>query len=305
LTLVVGVTSGAVAGALITSSDIKDDTIRSRDIMDNAIQSRDIKSDTIRNSDIRAGAVNWDKSLDDETKELIEGLAQSGAAGPPGAPGPAGAPGAAGSAGADGADGDGTLAAWSRYDTESGDSAPLTIANPLDDPTDPDDDADFPPLDVDLVGLEPAGGEVHLEPGSYLVTLRSLSSTLGVWVPQLSSATDLDGPTPSMGVCLSLFLPCQTTFPVVVGAGGADLELYLGDIGSICSCTTAPPLASLSAVALATGSGVTAPTTAPELDDVVNGLVTQIVGLIEGIGMDPLDAPFRSSMRQLQRHYVR
>ena len=81
LTLVVGVTSGAVAGALITSSDIKDDTIKSRDIMDNAIQSRDIKSDTIRNSDIRAGAVNWDKSLDDETKAQLEALVSKGATG--------------------------------------------------------------------------------------------------------------------------------------------------------------------------------------------------------------------------------
>src|SRR6478735_9151121 len=89
LTLVVVATSGAVAGALITSQDIQDNTVKSRDI----------KNDTIRNKDIRAGAVTWEKSLDQATKDLIEGLAQSGAAGPPGEPGATGATGATGPAG--------------------------------------------------------------------------------------------------------------------------------------------------------------------------------------------------------------
>src|SRR6478609_10756686 len=95
LTLVVVATSGAVAGSLITSQDIKDNTIKSRDI----------KNGTIRTKDIQAGAVTWETSLSQATKDLIEGLAQSGAAGPPGATGPAGPAGPAGAPGAPGAPG--------------------------------------------------------------------------------------------------------------------------------------------------------------------------------------------------------
>lgn len=289
MALVIGATSGAVANGLILSKDIKDNTIRSRDI----------RTSTISNSDIAPGAVNWDKSLDQATKDKITELVGEGGSG--GTPGPPGLPGANG---APGADGDGTLAAWSLFDTDSGDSAPLTIPNPMDDPSTPDDDADFPPIDVDLTGYEPASGPLHLDPGSYLVTLRSLSPTLGVWVPQLSTEAPLGGPTASMGVCLSLFLPCETTFPVVVGAGGADLQLFLGDIGGICSCGTADPEASLSAISLGTGAGVTPLAGAPSLNDVVDGLITQVTDLIQGI-LGPPAKTVPGAMKRLQKQYVR
>lgn len=277
LTLVVGATSGAVAGAMITSKDIKNNTIRGVDI----------RTDAVQNSDISAGAVSWDKSLDQATKDQIAALIEEGADGHAGPAGPPGAPGARG------VDGSGTLAGWRLYDAPSGDSAPLTIANPID----PDGD----PVELPLEGLEPvAGGSLSLAEGSYLVTLRSLSPTLGVWVPQLSTATDLAGPTPSMGICLSLFLPCETTFPVVVGPGGADLDLYLGDIGAFCGCA-ADPEASLSAVSLGTGSALTVPAV-PELDAVVNGLVAQVVALLEGLDLSGLG--LKQSMRQLHRQYL-
>ncbi len=87
MTLVVGATSGAVAGRLITSADIKDGTITSRDIRD----------DAIKNKDIAPGAVSWRKSLSRPTRERIMGLA--GAPGPVGEAGPSGPPGPQGQAG--------------------------------------------------------------------------------------------------------------------------------------------------------------------------------------------------------------
>lgn len=280
LTLVVTATSGAVAGALITSDDIENNTIRGRDI----------GGDAVKNKDIAPGAVTWDKSLSQGTKDQITALIEEGASGQAGPVGPPGAPGATG---ARGADGSGTLAGWALYDAPSGSSAPLTIQNPIDPAGDP--------VELPLDGLEPvSGSSLSLAQGSYLVTLRSLSPTLGVWVPQLSTEADLEGPTPSMGICLSLFVPCETTFPVVVGAGGADLELYLGDIGAFCGCAAAPQ-ASLSAVSLGTGSALTVPDV-PELDAVVDGLVTQVVALLEGLDLSGL--PLRQSMRQLHREYL-
>lgn len=315
LTLVVGATSGAIADGLITSDDIQDDTIRSVDVKDesigsddlkdDSIRSRDIKVGTIRNSDIRDGAVTWDKSFDAATRELIEGLAQSGAAGPPGPAGPAGSPGSNGSPGSQGPAGEGSLVEWSLFTALSGNTETLNIANPIDTPA-PDDDV----VPVPLAGYQPVTGPVHLDQGAYMVTLRSLSATLGAWVPRLSSEPGLAGATPGMGVCLSLYLPCETTFPVVVtGAGGADLELYLGDIGDaladlLCSCVdAAAPVASLSVVSL--GSDVSAPPSGvPGLGAVVDGLVTQIAGLIDGVGDGSGFKSQKRALLDLQRQAV-
>ncbi|GAA4381178.1 hypothetical protein [Nocardioides caricicola] len=303
LTLVVVATSGAVAGALITSKDIKDNTIKSRDI----------RNGTIRTADIQSGAVTWEDSLSQATKDLIEGLAQSGAAGPPG---PAGAPGPAGPSGANGT---GALTGWKVYDAPTGSTAPLSITNPLyavcaESYENPEDVAEFcgdETLVLDLPRTQPASGNLSLAAGSYLVTLRTLSPTLGVWVPQLSTDSGLASLTGSMGVCLSLFVPCETTFPVVVPSGGAELNLYTGDIlgalGGLCGCEleTADPMASLSVVSVATGPGVTAPS-APNFQQVVDALVGEITALITGIVPDgPLPKrSFPKALRTLERQYL-
>lgn len=267
LSLVVAATSGAVADQLITSRDIQDGTIRKVDL-----------SDRLKNKINRLGV----PGPQGET-------GPAGPAGPAGARGPSGSDGSDGAAGADGVDGTGALSSWTIYDTDSGETALLTI----DDPSDPPG----PPLEVPLVGLEPAGGSPSLSQGSYLVTMRSLSPTLGAWVPRLSTDVGLDGPTPAMGVCLSLFVPCETTFPVVVGPGGAQLEVYLGDIGALCGCPAAPPQVSVSVVDVATGSELAVPSGVPTFDEVVNGLVVQIVDLVGALG----GPGFRQGLRRLQR----
>lgn len=275
VTLVVGATSGAVAGKLVTSADIKDGAVRKIDLSP------------------------W----------LQQKLNRTGPAGPQGEPGPAGpagAPGATGPAGpsgvdghdgydgadgVDGVDGTGVLSSWVSYDEPTGDTVPFSI----DDPTDPTGD----PLEVELEGLEPDGGELALAPGSYLVTLRTLSPTLGVWVPRLSTESGLTGPTSSMGVCLSLFVPCETTFPVVVGAA-ADLEIYLGDIGALCGCPAAPPQVSVSVVGLSSGSALAVPDV-PGFEDVVNGVVVELSDLIGGLS----GAEFKRHLRHLQAQALR
>lgn len=276
LSLVVAATSGAVAGQLITSRDIQNGTIRKVD-------------------------------LSDRLKAKVDRLGlpgPQGETGPMGPAGPAGARGPSGSDGRDGTDGIGKLSAWDLYDTPTDETQVLTIADPF--------DTEAPPIDVDLDGLEPAGGAPALAQGSYLVTMRSLSPTFGAWVPRLSTDTGLDGPTPAMGVCLSLFVPCETTFPVVVGTGGARLEVYLGDIGAflseaglLCDCVPpALPQVSVSVVEVATGSELTVPGTVPTLDEVVRGLVEQVGGLA-GAFIDTMPrSPLRKELRRLRKELV-
>lgn len=276
LSLVVAATSGAVAGQLITSRDLQDGTIRKVD-------------------------------LSDRLKARIDRLGlpgPQGETGPVGPAGPAGARGPSGSDGVDGVDGSGTLSFWDLYDAPSDQVQVLTIADPF--------DPEAPPIEVDLDGLEPAGGAPSLAEGSYLVTLRSLSPTLGAWVPRLSTDTALDGPTPAMGVCLSLFVPCETTFPVVVGPDGAQLEVYLGDIGAylseagvLCDCVPpALPQASVSVVDVATGTELTVPVGVPPLDEVVSGLLEQVGGLVGGVIDAVPRSPLRKSLRHLQRELL-
>jgi len=273
LSLIVAATSGAVAGQLITSRDIQNGTIRKVD-------------------------------LSDRLKAKVDRLGLPGPQGETGPMGPEGPPGVPGRDGADGSDGIGKLSAWDLYDTPTDETQALTIADPF--------DIEAPPIDVDLDGLEPAGGAPALAQGSYLVTMRSLSPTLGAWVPRLSTDTGLDGPTPAMGVCLSLFVPCETTFPVVVGPGGAQLEVYLGDIGAflseagfLCDCVPpALPQVSVSVVEVATGSELTVPGSVPSLDEVVNGLVEQVGGLA-GAFIDTMPrSPLRKELRRLRKELL-
>lgn len=223
MTLVVVATSGAVAGALITSDDIQDNTVKSRDI----------KNETIRTKDIRPGAVTWESSLSQATKDLIEGLAQSGAAGPPGAPGatgPAGPAGPPGPAGAPGSDATGGRLVASDYfngDVVFGDGL-LPIA--------------------ELVGRDDP--ITITTPGNYVVTMRAgaqlpkfapespdLGSLLGsvglltlgtpIWLME-GEDEDPDEVVLDTDVlsrsCLNLVVICNTTFSVTVQPG-APLEL--------------------------------------------------------------------------------
>jgi hypothetical protein len=282
LSLVVAATSGAVAGQLITSRDIQNGTIRKVDL-----------SDRLKAKVDRLGL----PGPQGETGPM-------GPAGPAGSTGPAGPVGPSGPSGADGADGIGRLSAWDLYDTPNDETQVLTIADPFD----PEAQA----IEVELGGLEPAGGTSALAQGSYLVTLRSLSPTLGAWVPRLSTDTGLDGPTPAMGVCLSLFVPCETTFPVVVGPGGARLEVYLGDIGAflvdaglLCDCVPpAPPQVSVSVIGVATGSDGTVPAGIPTLDEVVSRLIEQVGGLA-GAFIDTMPrSPLRKELRRLRKELL-
>lgn len=281
LSLVVAATSGAVAGQLITSRDIKNGTIKKVDL-----------NDRLKTKVDRAGQPG------------LQG--EPGPPGPEGPAGPAGASGPPGPRGPSGADGsNGALSAWDIYDTESGETEALTIVDPFVDPTDPDAP---PPMEILLDGLEPTDGAPSLTQGAYLVTMRSLSPTLGAWVPRLSTESGLDGPTPAMGVCLSLFVPCETTFPVVVGPGGGQLEVYLGDMGAylgeaglLCECEAAPAQVSVSVVEVASGSDLTVPTGVPTLDDVVNGLLEQVGGLVGGVIDTMPRSSLRKDLRQLQK----
>ncbi|MBJ7355783.1 hypothetical protein [Nocardioides sp.] len=65
--LVLGTTSGAVAGALVTGEDIKDGTVTTKDVKDKSLKTSDLSTKTVESLTGPAGA--------------------PGAAGPPGAPG--------------------------------------------------------------------------------------------------------------------------------------------------------------------------------------------------------------------------
>jgi hypothetical protein len=217
LTLVVGATSGAVAGALITSKDIKDNTIRSRDLRTNAV----------KNSDISAGAVNWDKSLDQATKDQIEALIDEGAAGHAGPAGPAGPPGKDGRDGSDATGGQLVALDYFNGDVVFADGS-LPIAR--------------------LVGR--ADPITITTPGNYIVTMRA-----GASLPDFGDdGPDLEALFGSLGLltlgapitieegegedpdvarldtdvlsrsCLNLVVICNATFSVTVQSG-APLQL--------------------------------------------------------------------------------
>ena len=229
VTLVVGATSGAVAGKLITSQDIQDGTIRSADLHENAV----------KNGTIGKGQVNWQKSLSVPTKRRITALVQAGPqgepgpAGPQGAAGPEGPQGMAGPAGPIGADGPqgrpgGGLVGSAVYTGEN--------ATPLDE-------------DGDFVYSELNGDTIELPgPGTYLISAQA-----GFLSEGLMFFDDPGGPLEFdefdfnsffhlfMRSCDGVDLPtCQVTIPYVVprdAPASVPLHVYAG---GMCGCGSLP-----------------------------------------------------------------
>lgn len=234
VTLLVGATSGAVAGRLVTSQDIQDGTIRSVDLGTNAV----------KNKNIGRGQVNWWKSLSAPTRRHIQSLVQAGpqgepgAAGAPGAPGPAGPQGPRGLRGPEGPTGGGVVA-WDQYDASHFEAV------------DVDPGSLFPY--VRLTGDE--NDEIELPgPGTYLVSVQAVF----VDGPGLLFFDDLGGTIDPdddgflnllVSGCWADYLPtCQSTFPVVVPDGSPSsvpLPVYAAGDGSGCGCDYLPTSASV------------------------------------------------------------
>jgi hypothetical protein len=205
LTLVVGATSGAVAGKLITSADIKDGTIRSRDVHNGTLNRRDL-SESIRDDLDRAGTPGPQGAQGPQGEPGPVGA--TGPAGPAGPPGPRGAVGPAGS----------TYVATDYFTAGAGD-----VVDP----------------DTGIVELTPASGGITLsEPGAYLVNARGiLFNPDDVVFFGDPAFLDEDPPAPDdldefFSTLFELFqnacVPslasgfagtCQSTFPVYVGEG--------------------------------------------------------------------------------------
>src|SRR5262245_7159639 len=62
--LVVGVSSGAVAGKLITGADVKNGSLTGKDIKNGSLTSKDIKKGTIKTDRLKDGAVTSAKIKD-------------------------------------------------------------------------------------------------------------------------------------------------------------------------------------------------------------------------------------------------
>lgn len=233
LTLVVGATSGAVAGSLITSKDIKNNTVKSRDIKNNTIRSKDLRADSVTGADLAPGAVTWGRSLDQESRDFIESLVQSGPAGPPGPAGEVGPQGPAGSQGPAGPAGGGLVGSKTYA---SGDFVQVDDGDTTGDGPSPDDTDPFSRID-------PAAGLINLPgPGTYLISVQSAALLGGVLVffDDPGPTLDLSNIATAMAViprsCMTdgLALACQATIPYVVPAGApasVPLNVYAADCG--------------------------------------------------------------------------
>jgi hypothetical protein len=201
--LVLSATTGAVAGRLVTSADIKDGTISS--------------------ADLGKRSVGWKGELKKKTRKKIRALAgQDGApgpAGPPGAdgaPGPAGPPGPAGvngQNGSDGSDGAAELVAWKTF----GDGA-------VDDSVDRDG--------LLFTALPPTGGDLVLtEAGVYRIALRGYFDPLADWFsdvgwPLLVLGDEGVDAFEAADSCMPFLSPtCQSNFTLFVTAGQVPLTL--------------------------------------------------------------------------------
>ncbi|MCW2766351.1 MAG: hypothetical protein JWO11_2310 [Nocardioides sp.] len=221
LTLVVAGTSGAVAGKLITSQDIRNHTIRSQDLAE----------DSVKNYNIAPGAVTWEKSLSDATKAQIEELVGEGAPGPtgpagpsgpvgegaPGPTGPAGPTGPTGPRGARGLTGDGSLVFLDYYGFD-GYSSPDTAGL------------------MELYGA--SGDPIALTgPGNYLVTVQGIfidtNSILAPFLflgdPGMDETLNVDAMLNACTLTSDFFIPkCTSTFPVSVQNGDTlTLPVYV------------------------------------------------------------------------------
>ncbi len=235
VTLVVGATSGAVAGKLISSPDIAD----------HGIKSRDLATNSVKNRNIARGAVTWEKSLNRVTRQRITALVRSGPIGPqgaqgePGVQGEAGPPGAVGPQGPQGGRGPvgppgGGLVGSAAYDVSD---------FVLVDPGSPSTDA------YSQVG----GGQIALPgPGTYLLSVQGAFLTgpgsLFFDAPD-PAGLDLTDPVVMLdfypGSCSAFFEPmCQVSIPYVVPGGSpasVPLEVFaLGDPAGACGCDTIP-----------------------------------------------------------------
>jgi hypothetical protein len=86
--LLLSLTGGAVAGALITGKQIKDNSVATADVTNNSLGSVDVKNESITTGDIKNGTLR--------TVDFASGQLPEGAPGPAGAPGAQGAPGISG-----------------------------------------------------------------------------------------------------------------------------------------------------------------------------------------------------------------
>jgi hypothetical protein len=241
LTLVVGATSGAVAGKLITSKDIKNHSIGSSDLADNSVEHRNIAP----------GAVSWTKSLSPAARKQIEALASTGAigpmgpqgeTGPAGPAGPTGARGSDGSNGLPGVNGDGSLEAWDSY----GESGFVHS----------DEDVPYAKLlgeDDDRITLTEAGVYLVTVNGTFPVDSEFDLPTflLGEIVPGDPGEPDVSGVLGTCDVSIIAF-SCQATFPVFVRTGETvPLSVYVpGVFTNPCDpaddCYSIPPIATVS-----------------------------------------------------------
>jgi hypothetical protein len=231
VTLAVAGTSGAIAGSLVTSQDIKNGTI----------QTKDLKNDAVTNGKIAAGAVDWDKSLSAAAKEQIQSFVSEGVPGPQGPRGPRG------SEGAPGADGMGKVVFWDYFglqepDLGSGDGFGYEL----------------PPLHGQPIELD--------QPGDYLLTMRGITATDGgdltdtlIFAGEPDDEFDLffDSCIPSASLSTALSITtCSTTIPVSVQPGQTvELPIYAASVsGDSCGELTraqartacVPPLAAAS-----------------------------------------------------------
>lgn len=216
VTLVVGATSGAVAGRLVTSKDIKDNTVRSRDLRDNAV----------KNKDIAAGAVSWGRSLDQATRETIEGLVQAGATGPQGEPGGQGPEGPRGPRGLPGGGVVGTETYLPTDWEEVNDGSDVGFGL-----TDP-----FSRVDSDVADLIELPG-----PGTYLISVQvaALLSNPLVFFDDPGASLDLFDDATARRVfsrsCMVLTFGCQASIPFVVPVG-SPASVPLDVFAAECSC---------------------------------------------------------------------
>lgn len=222
VTLVVGATSGAVAGKLITSQDIKNHTIVSKDIANGGVKSRNLATNS----------VGWNKQLNKQTRKRIAALAGiDGAVGPAGPEGPEGPAGPVGPAGADGTDGSdgapgGGLIGSKTYDA-----------------------SDFTVVDDGSSGLTDAYSQAN-DPitlpgrGTYLVSVQASYFTAGFGVVFFDdpgpAGIDLTDPAVEQALfprsCLAFSAPmCQVTLPYVVSTGGTT-PLNVFALAAGCGC---------------------------------------------------------------------
>jgi hypothetical protein len=223
MTLLVAGTSGAVAGKLITSKQIKDGTIKTVDL----------KDDSVTNAKIAPGAVDWEKSLSEAAKEQIESFVSEGVPGPAGPEGPRGPRGLEGPTGAAGM---GRVVFWDYFGFEEPD---LEEAS--------EDGYELPPLNGRPIVLD--------QPGDYLLNMNGIVMATGpdsfgaAIVPGEPSTEEtfiFDACIPSGFSFVDLPLAtCETSVPISVEAG-ETLELPINVVPAFgpfddCGSESCPP----------------------------------------------------------------